>query len=66
MQGISIGERLIHLRGDQSRETVASAVKVTPSAIAMYEQNRRTPRDHIKVALAKYYGVTVEELFFSA
>ena len=60
----TIGERLIEARGDQRREVVAAAVGVSLSAIAMYENNERVPRDEIKVRLADYYGTTVQALFF--
>ena len=60
----TIGERLIAARGDQRREIVAVAVGVSASAISMYENNDRVPRDEIKVKLADYFGMTVQELFF--
>lgn len=60
----SIGERLIKARGEKRRETVAKAVGVSLSAITMYENNERVPRDAIKVKLAEYYGTTVQALFF--
>lgn len=60
----TIGARLIEARGDQRREVVAAAVGVSLSAIAMYENNERVPRDEIKVRLADYYGTTVQALFF--
>lgn len=59
-----VAERLIKLRGEKSREEVANAVGVSKSAIAMYENGERIPRDAIKVELAKYYRTTVQKLFF--
>lgn len=56
--------KLRRLRGDKTQEEVADAIGVTKSAWAMYERGERTPRDEIKVKIAKYFGVTVEELFF--
>lgn len=35
------------------------------SSIAMYEAGKRVPRDEVKVALARFYGTTVEALFFA-
>ena len=62
----NIGERLSKLRGKKSQETVAAAVGISVSALSMYESGQRIPRDDIKVKLALYFGVTVQELFFAA
>lgn len=59
-----IGERLLKLRGDKSREDVAQAVGVSVSAMSMYENGERIPRDRIKMRLADFYGQTVQEIFF--
>ena len=59
-----IGEKLISLRGLRSREEVAASIGVSCSAIQMYENGRRVPRDDIKVKIAKYYNVSVNDLFF--
>jgi len=60
-----IAKRLIELRGEKTQFEVAKEVGVSLSALAMYETGNRTPRDEIKIKLAKYYGITVESLFFS-
>lgn len=60
-----IGKRLLELRGDKSRSEVLKEVNITYSALSNYESGLRIPRDEIKVALAHYYGKTVEEIFFS-
>lgn len=59
-----IGKKLVKLRGTKSREEVASDVKVSVSALQMYENGQRIPRDEIKVRVAEYYNVTVQEIFF--
>lgn len=61
-----IAERLIELRGSRSREEVANAIGVSVSALGMYEQGRRMPRDEIKVKFAKYYNKTVQSIFFAS
>ena len=61
---MTVAERLIQARGGKKREEVANAVGVSLSAIAMYENGDRIPRDEIKVRLAEYYKTTVQELFF--
>lgn len=62
---MTIGEKLIELRGNKSVETVAEAIDVTTQAIWNYENNKRVPRDEIKIRLATYYGVPVGEIFFN-
>lgn len=61
-----IGKRLLELRGDSSRELVASHCGISLSALGMYEQGRRIPRDEIKRKLAEYYHTTVESIFFTS
>ena len=61
---MTIAERLVAARGDRKREEVAAAVGVSLSAIAMYENGERIPRDEIKIKLADYFKMTVQELFF--
>lgn len=65
MDRVRIANDLRNLRGKKSREEIAMAVGVTASAISMYECGTRIPNDEIKVRLADYYGVTVQELFFA-
>lgn len=64
MNPIIIGRRLVSLRGKESQEQVASAIGISVSALSMYEQGNRVPRDETKVKLANYFGVSVESLFF--
>lgn len=59
-----VGKRLFTLRGDKPRDEVAKANEISISALQMYENGKRIPRDEIKVRLANYYGKTVQELFF--
>ena len=59
------GEKLRELRGNRSQETVARELNITKSSYSMYERNERVPRDEVKVRIAKYYGKTVQEIFFS-
>ena len=60
------GARLRALRGDKSLDEVANATGLTRSAIFMYETEERIPRDENKVALAKYFGKSVQEIFFES
>lgn len=60
----SMMDKLIALRGERSRTQVAEAVGISVSALQMYENGQRVPRDDIKVKLARFYGVSVEYLFY--
>ena len=40
-----ISERLVKLRGTKSQEEVARATGISPSALSMYENGERVPRD---------------------
>lgn len=61
-----IGKRLHELRGDTSREDLAKAIGVSVSAISMYENGERIPRDAVKVKIAEFYKMTVQEIFFDS
>ena len=65
MQSKKYAKNLRKLRGKVSRQVVATAIGVTRSAIAMYEQGQRVPKDDIKVKLARYYNTTVEAIFYT-
>ncbi|MDK2600105.1 helix-turn-helix transcriptional regulator [Bacillus stercoris] len=58
-----IGQRLLSLRAEKSRSEVAEAVKISVSALQMYETGQRIPRDEIKIKLADYYQKTVQQIF---
>ena len=60
-----ISQRLISLRGNEPQETIAKRVGISVSALSMYEQGNRIPRDEIKIKLAECYGTTVEALLFA-
>lgn len=60
-----IGQRLRELRGKKSMDIVADDTGISRSALNMYELGERIPRDKVKVLLSEYYGVGIEELFFS-
>lgn len=61
---VPYGKRLIELRGKKSQAEVAKAVGIATSTLGMYETEQRIPRDSTKIALADYYGTTVQKIFF--
>lgn len=60
-----IGKKLIELRGEKSQSEVAEALGISKSALSMYEQGERIPRDNIKIRISKYYATPVQTLFFA-
>ena len=64
MDAISVGIKLKAMRGSRLQAKVAADLGISKSAIAMYENGERVPKDDIKIAIAKYYGTTVGSLFF--
>lgn len=66
MKEKKIGEKLLALRtkAGLTQQELSDAIDVTVSAIGMYERNERIPRDEIKIRLARFFKVTVDDLFF--
>lgn len=64
LDAVTIGQRLLKLRGDRTQQEVADELGVGVSTIGMYERGERIPKDEIKAALAQLYGRTVQEIFF--
>ena len=58
------GMILRKLRGDQTQEEIPTALGSTTSSWAMYERDERVPRDEVKIRIARYFGKTVQELFY--
>lgn len=65
MDAAAIGQKLRALRGERPQEEVATAIGVSKMTVSQYETGKRIPRDDIKVALARYFNTTVEQIFFS-
>ena len=64
MDCIANGKRLRELRGKRTVQEVADNLGISVSALTMYENGDRNPRDDIKIALARYYGVGVVDIFY--
>lgn len=65
MDAKKIGKRIRELRGEKSAPELAKAIGSSVSAIFMYESGERIPRDEVKIRLARYFGVSIESLFFA-
>ena len=60
-----VGARLKKLRGTRSIIEVAKDLNISNSALCMYENGERSPRDCIKIRIANYYGQKIGTLFFN-
>lgn len=65
MNATLIGERLKQLRGERAVVEVAQGLGISVSAVFMYERGERIPRDEIKERISEYYGVSVQDIFFT-
>lgn len=61
---LTIGQKIRQLRGDMTQEKAASLIGVTKTALSMYENDERVPRDEIKKRIATVFGQTVGAIFY--
>jgi transcriptional regulator with XRE-family HTH domain len=59
------GKKLRELRGARSKREVAAAIGVSVSSYTKYERNERNPGDDIKRDIARFFGRSVQEIFFA-
>ena len=59
-----IGERLSELRKDAglTQDQLAEILRINKHSISSYERDKSEPPDVIKIAAAKYFGVSVDYL----
>lgn len=59
-----IGDRLWDLRKDAglTQDELAEILNINKHSISSYERDRSEPSDSIKIAIAKYFGVSVDYL----
>lgn len=57
--------RMLRLSKHMTMQEAAMRLGVSQSAIAMYESDRRVPRDEIKIKIALLYGQSVGKIFFN-
>lgn len=59
-----IGERLYELRkdADLTQDELAAILNINKHSISSYERERSEPPDVIKIAIAQYFGVSVDYL----
>ncbi len=67
MKDNTIGEILIGLRKESGKSVTETAkeLDISTSALSMYENGERIPRDNIKIRIANYYHKSVTDIFFT-
>ena len=58
--------RLLREARNNTQLEASKAIGISRSALQMYETGCRTPKDEVKIKLADYYGLSVQDLFFSS
>ena len=58
------GARLRLLRGDKTQAVVAADLGISTMLLSYYERGVRRPSDETKIRIARYYGSTVQDIFF--
>lgn len=57
-------EKLIAIRGESSRPSVAEDLGITPQMLGAIERGDRTPSLLLAKKIADYYQTSIEEIFF--
>ncbi|HDU1203619.1 helix-turn-helix transcriptional regulator [Listeria monocytogenes] len=57
--------KLVLLRGEQSRQDVAKDLDITPQMLGAIERGDRTPSLNLANKIANYYNVPIEDIFFN-
>ena len=59
-----IGERLLELRkdADLTQDDLAAILNINKHSISSYERDKSEPPDEIKIAISKYFNVSVDYL----
>nr|DAG17115.1 MAG TPA: Repressor protein CI [Caudoviricetes sp.] len=62
-----ISEKLgnLRLKKNVSQSQVAESLGITKAAVSQYESGQRIPSDEVKIKLSNYYGVSVQDLFYT-
>lgn len=61
---MTVGEKLKTLRGAKTRQRVAKDLGISYSMYIKLERDERNASDEMKVRISKYYGKSIEHIFF--
>lgn len=56
-------EKMVYLRGSKTIEEVTTTMQLNPNMYEAYERGERIPLDPVKVIIADYFKVTVEDIW---
>lgn len=59
-----IAAKLLILRGEKTLKEVSAAIGVSIASVQRYESGKQIPSDDVKIAIANYYGKTVQSIFY--
>lgn len=64
---LSTAKQIKYLRKEKgiTQEQLGKAIGVSKMAISKYESGDAVPNDDNKIKIARYFGVSVEELFYT-
>ena len=62
---IQLGKKLRLIRGIRTRAQVSRETGLSQARLGNYEHGARVPNDEAKILLANYYGMSVQELFYT-
>ena len=57
--------RLLELRGNQSRKTIAETLSITPQMLGAIERGDRTPSLALAKKISDLYKVSIDDIFFT-
>ncbi|KFX55799.1 helix-turn-helix domain-containing protein [Clostridium botulinum] len=57
---------LLRIKNSLTQKDVAKKINKTTSYYGMLETGKRKPSIEVAYSLAKFYGVTIEEIFFKS
>lgn len=62
-----VGEklRLLRIEKGETQKQLGNAIGVTEMAISKYEAGKTLPNDDNKMKIARHFGKSVEEIFFT-
>ena len=60
---MSIGKKLRELRGGRTQDEISKKLGITKSSYAMYERDKRIPRDEVKIRISNFFNISVQDLF---
>ena len=61
----AVGKKLRMLRAIRTLKQVENETGISQARLGNYEHGTRVPNDEAKVILSNYYGITVQDLFYT-